>query len=51
MAEVTFENCGAPKFDGKAIELAQEIQKNLGLEPMERPFLDEIEQIIEHVEA
>lgn len=54
MAEITFENLkivGPPKFEGKAIEIAQEIQKNLGLEPMEKPYLEEIEQLISPQEA
>lgn len=54
MAEVTYENlkhAGAPKFDQDAIQYAQEIQKNLGLDPMEDPFLDEIEELITPQEA
>lgn len=54
MAEVTYENlkiAGPPKFEGKAIEFAQEIQKNLGIKVMEKPFLPEIEQLIEPQEA
>lgn len=54
MAKLTFENlklAGAPKFEGKAIEFAQEIQENLGLEKMEKPFSPEIEQLIEPKEA
>lgn len=54
MAELTYENLtevGAPQFDSTAIEIAQEIQRNLGLEPMENPFLGEIETLIDPREA
>ncbi|MCL6442755.1 MAG: amidohydrolase [Alicyclobacillus sp.] len=54
MADVTFRNLqivGAPKFTGRAIEIAREIQRNLGLEPMNQPFLPEMEQLIEPQEA
>lgn len=54
MAEATFNNlkiAGAPVFDEEAIKAAQKIQENLGFEPMEKPFLDEIEQLIEPEEA
>lgn len=50
MARVTYgnlEQVGPPRFEGEAIKLAQEIQRNLGLEPMERPFLPAIEELIE----
>ncbi|WP_080872792.1 peptidase M20 [Oceanobacillus timonensis] len=54
MAEVTYENLqivGAPQFGEKAIKTAQNIQKNLGLEAMDDPFLDEIEELISPQEA
>lgn len=54
MADLTYKNLelvGAPKFEGKAIETAREIQKNLGLEPMEKPFITEIETLIAPKEA
>ena len=54
MAEVTYENlqrAGAPTFGKDAIQVAQTIQKNLGLEPMDDPFLDEIEELISPQEA
>ncbi|WP_144461214.1 amidohydrolase [Siminovitchia fortis] len=54
MAEATFNNlkiAGAPVFDEKAIKAAQQIQENLGFEAMDKPFLDEIEQLIEPEEA
>ncbi|MDQ0252865.1 metal-dependent amidase/aminoacylase/carboxypeptidase family protein [Evansella vedderi] len=54
MAELTYENLkevGAPKFNEEAIKVAQKIQKNLGLEPMKEPFLEEIESVIHPQEA
>lgn len=42
LAQAAFDNLaviGAPKWEGAAIGVAQEIQKNLGLEPMAQPFL------------
>lgn len=54
MAEITYENLklvGAPKFGKDAIKVVQKIQENLGLEPMDDPFLDEIEQLISPQEA
>ncbi len=54
MADVTYQNlvlAGAPKFEGKAIEYAQEIQRNLGLEPMDKPYLEAVETLIEPQEA
>jgi aminobenzoyl-glutamate utilization protein B len=49
MARATYRNLetiGAPRWDGEAIRVAQEIQTNLGLEPLERPFSPEIERLI-----
>ncbi len=49
MARITYSNLeqvGPPRFEGEAIRLAQEIQRNLGLEPMEKPFLPAIEELI-----
>src|SRR5262249_36752764 len=37
---------GAPRYGSQAIALAQEIQHNLGLAPMERPFLAACEELI-----
>ena len=45
------EEVGAPEYGPKAIELAQEIQKNLGIEPMDKPFLKETEELIAPEEA
>ena len=49
MAEITYrtmERAGAPRFGAEAIRVAQAIQKELKLEPMAHPFIDEIEQLI-----
>ncbi|QIM15980.1 amidohydrolase [Leucobacter insecticola] len=49
LAEVLYANLeaiGAPIYGPEAIKIAQEIQQNLGLEPTERPFLAETEQLI-----
>ena len=55
LAQATYDNLqviGAPVFNtGKAREKAQEIQRNLGLEPMEAPFLAETEQLIKPQQA
>lgn len=50
MAEITYRNlklAGAPHWGAGAIDIARAIQKELGIEPMERPFIDEIETLIE----
>jgi aminobenzoyl-glutamate utilization protein B len=50
MARVVYHNlaeAGAPKWTGRAIEFAQAVQKELGLKPMEKPFLREIEALID----
>ena len=50
LAQLTYDNLqfvGAPIFNqGKAREIAREIQRNLGLEPMDKPFLAVTEQLI-----
>jgi aminobenzoyl-glutamate utilization protein B len=49
MARLAFDNLklvGAPKWQGEAIRVAQEIQRNLGLAPMERPFLPATEKLV-----
>lgn len=40
------EAVGAPSYGAEAIKVAQEIQTELGIEPMERPFLRETEELI-----
>jgi aminobenzoyl-glutamate utilization protein B len=42
---------GAPRYGARAIELAQEIQRNLGLVPAEQPFLPACETLIEPRDA
>ncbi|WP_293851284.1 amidohydrolase [uncultured Brevibacterium sp.] len=54
MASVLYSNLkevGAPEYGPKAIKLAQEIQKNLGIDPMDKPFLKETEELIAPEEA
>jgi aminobenzoyl-glutamate utilization protein B len=54
MAQITFESlaaAGAPKWGEAARKIAREIQANLGLAPMERPFLEEIERLTQPEEA
>ena len=54
MAEVTYANMqltGPPEFGAEAESAAREIQANLGLEPMERPFLPACSELIEPWEA
>ena len=54
MAEATYRNivlAGAPQWDGEAIRLAQEIQKELGLAPMDKPYLGACETTIPPMEA
>ncbi|MBV8497059.1 MAG: amidohydrolase, partial [Gammaproteobacteria bacterium] len=49
-AALTYRNLtevGAPRYGAEAIELAQQIQRNLGLAAMERPFLPACEELIE----
>lgn len=42
---------GAPKWDEDARAVAREIQANLGLEPMDSPFIDELGRMIDPQEA
>ena len=42
---------GAPRWNEEAREIAREIQRNCGLEPMENPFLAETEVLIDPLEA
>ena len=54
MAEITYGNLalvGSPRFGAAAVTVAREIQKNLGLEPMEQPFLDACETLTDPCEA
>ncbi len=50
LAELAYRNLaavGPPSYGPEAIALAQQIQRNLGLEPAARPFLPACEQLIE----
>ena len=54
MSRITYESLtavGAPQWGEEARAVAREIQVNLGLAPMERPFLDECERLIAPEEA
>ncbi|KLN60348.1 peptidase M20 [Kiloniella spongiae] len=55
MAQLTYDNLervGAPIFNkGEAVTKAQEIQRNLGIEVMEQPFLSECEKLISPQDA
>lgn len=42
---------GAPKWNEDAREIARQIQKNCGLEPMDNPFIDEMERLISPQDA
>jgi aminobenzoyl-glutamate utilization protein B len=54
LADVTYRNLaavGPPRYSNEAIQLAQEIQRNLGLEPMAKPFLPACESLIDPRDA
>ena len=54
MAEITFRNleqAGAPRYGAEAVALAQQLQKELGLEPMAKPFADELGELVPPREA
>ncbi|MCU7648613.1 amidohydrolase [Pseudomonas piscis] len=54
MAQATYDNLaavGAPQWNEEAREIARQIQRNLGLEAMERPFLPATEALIEPQEC
>ncbi len=54
MAELTWRNLaevGGPVLGDAAIAVAREIQANLGLEPMDKPFLETCEALIDPREA
>jgi aminobenzoyl-glutamate utilization protein B len=49
MSDLTFENMklvGAPKFSEEAREFGRKIQANLGITPMDNPFLEESERLL-----
>jgi len=54
MAQRTFDHLtrvGAPRFNGDAITSAHAIQKELGLKPIEKPFIEAIETLMPPQEA
>ncbi|MGH1414047.1 MAG: amidohydrolase [Pelagimonas sp.] len=54
MADVVWQSMqevGAPVWDKAAVSVAQEIQANLGLSPMQEPFLDALSGLIPPQEA
>ena len=52
LAYCTLELVGAPQFNTpEAIERAQAIQESLGVAPMDKPFIDDIETLMEPKEA
>ena len=54
MSELTYENikiAGAPKWGNEAIKRAQEIQQELDIEPMEKPYVEACERLIDPEEA
>ena len=55
LAQATYDNLclvGAPKFNqGSARDKAREIQRNLGFEPMDEPYLAETEELINPQDA
>ncbi|HSH47358.1 MAG TPA: amidohydrolase [Halomonas sp.] len=54
LAELTYRNLervGAPRLGDEAVALARQIQENLGMTPMERPFLADVEQLRSPQEA
>lgn len=54
MAQLTYDNlveAGAPVMDANAISVAREIQSNLGLDPMDEPFMEEVCECISPQDA
>jgi len=54
MANVVWDSLqavGAPRWNEEARAVGREIQKNLGLEAMDNPFIDEMEQLVSPQEA
>lgn len=54
LAEVTYANLervGPPRYGPAAVGVARELQRNLGIEPAEAPFLPECERLIDPREA
>ncbi|HXV37486.1 MAG TPA: amidohydrolase [Myxococcota bacterium] len=54
LAELTFANlklAGAPRYGDDAVKVAHELQHELGIAPLDRPFADELSELIEPQEA
>jgi aminobenzoyl-glutamate utilization protein B len=54
LAELVYRNlelAGAPQYSEAAVKLARDIQRNLGLEPMDQPFLEACEKLISPQDA
>jgi len=54
MAEIAYANlalAGAPAYGDEAVRAARALQRELGLEPMAKPFADELSQLIPPEEA
>lgn len=54
LADLTYQNlvlAGPPRYNAQAVSLAREIQQNLGIEPMEKPYLEACEKLIPPQEA
>jgi aminobenzoyl-glutamate utilization protein B len=54
MAELAFRNlelAGPPRFEDEAIAVARRLQQELGLEPMDHPFADELGVLLHPEEA
>ncbi|MCQ4438230.1 hypothetical protein NO135_24805, partial [Clostridioides difficile] len=50
LARATYANldrAGAPRWNGDAIRIAQELQRNLGIDAMAAPFLPVTEHLID----
>ena len=54
LADLTYQNlelAGAPNYKAQAVKLAREIKQNLGMDPMEEPYLEACERLISPQEA
>jgi len=47
----SLQSVGAPQWGGDAVEIANKIQTNLGLDPMDKPFIEEMSQLISPQDA
>ena len=54
LADLTYRNlelAGPPEYNEQAVNLAREIQQNLGIDPMEEPYLAACQKLISPQEA